>query len=102
MTGELTLTGRVLPIGGIKEKLLGAIRAGIDEIILPCDNEADLDDLQEEVRKTLTVHLVEDLDQVIKIALRSDKAAKKKTTKSTTKRKSRAKASPSQSPLPAS
>ena len=98
MTGELTLTGRVLPIGGIKEKVLGAIRAGIDEIILPCDNEADLDDLHEEVRKTLTIHLVEDLDQVIKIALRSDKAAKKKTTK----RKSRAKASPSQTPSPAS
>ena len=98
MTGELTLTGRVLPIGGIKEKLLGAIRAGIDEIILPSDNEADLDDLHEEVRKTLTIHLVEDLDQVIKIALRSDRAAKKKTTK----RKPRAKASPSQSPSPAS
>jgi len=99
MTGELTLTGRVLPIGGIKEKLLGAIRAGIDEIIIPCDNEADLDDLQEEVRKSLTIHLVEDLDQVIKIALQGDKAerAKKKTAKS----KPRAKASVSQSPASA-
>ena len=99
MTGELTLTGRVLPIGGIKEKLLGAIRAGIDEIIIPCDNEADLDDLREEVRNSLTVHLVEDLDQVIKIALKSDKTrkAKKKTAKS----KPRAKASPAQSPASA-
>ncbi|MEC9297902.1 MAG: endopeptidase La, partial [Gemmatimonadota bacterium] len=69
MTGELTLTGRVLPIGGLKEKILGAIRAGIDEMIMPLDNEADLDDLQEGVRNSLTVHLVEDLDQVIKIAL---------------------------------
>ena len=99
MTGELTLTGRVLPIGGIKEKLLGAIRAGIDEIIIPCDNEADLDDLQEEVRKTLTIHLVEDLDQVIKIALRADKVGK--TKRKAVKRKPRAKASPSQSPASA-
>jgi len=99
MTGELTLTGRVLPIGGIKEKLLGAVRAGIDEIIIPRDNEADLDDLREGVRNSLTIHLVEDLDQVIKIALKSDvaKKAKKKAVKS----KPRAKASPSQSPAPA-
>ena len=99
MTGELTLTGRVLPIGGIKEKLLGAIRAGIDEIIMPCDNEADLDDLQEEVRKSLTIHLVEDLDQVIKVALKSDVV--RKTKKKTAKIKPRAKASPSQSPAAA-
>ena len=99
MTGELTLTGRVLPIGGIKEKLLGAIRAGIDEIIIPCDNEADLDDLQEEVRKSLTIHLVEDLDQVIAIALEGDKVRKAK--KKTAKRKPRAKASPSQTPASA-
>ena len=99
MTGELTLTGRVLPIGGIKEKLLGAVRAGIDEIIIPCDNEADLDDLREEVRNSLTIHLVEDLDQVIKIALKSDVA--KKAKKKAVKTKPRAKASPSQSPAPA-
>ncbi len=99
MTGELTLTGRVLPIGGLKEKILGAIRAGIDEIILPLDNEADLDDLQEEVRKSLTIHLVEDLDQVIKIALRGDKATKAK--KKTTKSKPRMKAGASQSPASA-
>jgi ATP-dependent Lon protease len=69
MTGELTLTGRVLPIGGVKEKLLGAVRAGIHTIIIPKDNEADLEDLQEDVRKKLTVHLVEDLNQVIDLAL---------------------------------
>jgi ATP-dependent Lon protease len=99
MTGELTLTGRVLPIGGIKEKLLGAVRAGIDEIIIPQDNEADLDDLQEDVRNSLTIHLVEDLDQVIKIALKNEEAGKVK--KKAAKKRPRAKASPSQSPASA-
>ncbi|MFO8175431.1 MAG: S16 family serine protease, partial [Longimicrobiales bacterium] len=75
MTGELTLTGRVLPIGGLKEKILGAIRAGISEIILPKENEADLEDIPEEVGGDLTFHCVEDLDQVIAIALRDEKGA---------------------------
>ncbi len=69
MTGELTLTGRVLPIGGLKEKILGAVRSGIREIILPKENEADLEDIPEEVAENLTFHSVEDLDQVIAIAL---------------------------------
>lgn len=73
MTGELTLTGRVLPIGGVKEKLLGAVRAGINEIIVPKENEADLDDLPKDVRKSLTVHLVETLDDVVSLAFRKDK-----------------------------
>ena len=91
MTGELTLTGRVLPIGGVKEKLLGAIRAGINEIILPCDNEADLEDLQPEVREKLTIHLVEDLDQVIGIAFTDDDSPPAKKP-GKTKRRVRAKA----------
>ena len=99
MTGELTLTGRVLPIGGLKEKILGAIRAGIDEMIMPLDNEADLDDLQEGVRNSLTVHLVEDLDQVIKIALKREKVGNAK--RKTAKRKPRVKASPAQKPASA-
>src|SRR5690606_32003863 len=70
MTGEVTLTGRVLPIGGVKEKVLGAHRAGIREIILPSDNEADLDDLPEEVRRELTFHTVSELGEVLAIALR--------------------------------
>ncbi|HWV57574.1 MAG TPA: endopeptidase La [Longimicrobiales bacterium] len=70
MTGELTLTGRVLPIGGVKEKVLGAYRAGIREIILPKQNEPDLDDLPVEVRERLTFHLVEQLGEVLAIALR--------------------------------
>jgi ATP-dependent Lon protease len=69
MTGELTLTGRVLPIGGVKEKVLGAVRAGIQEIILPADNDADLSDIPKEVRECIKVHLVETLDEVLKAAL---------------------------------
>jgi ATP-dependent Lon protease len=70
MTGEITLRGRVLPIGGVKEKVLGAVRAGIQTIVLPKENEPDLVDLPEDVRKTLKVHLVEDLDDVLGLALR--------------------------------
>ena len=71
MTGELTLTGRVLPIGGVKEKVLGAVRAGIQEVILPSDNEAHLEDLPDAVRNALTVHLVEDLHRVVELAIRA-------------------------------
>jgi ATP-dependent Lon protease len=69
MTGEITLRGRVLPIGGLKEKVLGAHRAGIKHIILPKDNEADIDDIPEEVRKLLTFHPVNTLDEVFSVAL---------------------------------
>lgn len=72
MTGELTLTGRVLPIGGLKEKILGGVRAGIREFILPGENEADLEDIPDEVAENLTFHPVEDLDRVIVIALMAD------------------------------
>jgi ATP-dependent Lon protease len=70
MTGEITLRGRVLPIGGVKEKVLGAVRAGIRTVILPKDNERDLEDLPQEVRKSLDVHLVEQLGDVLSLALR--------------------------------
>jgi len=70
MTGEVTLRGRVLPIGGVKEKVLGAVRAGIRTIILPKENEADLQDLPEDVRKSLEVHAVEELGEVLSLALR--------------------------------
>ncbi|WP_396206211.1 endopeptidase La [Gemmatimonas sp.] len=69
MTGEITLRGRVLPIGGVKEKVLGAHRAGIKEVIVPKANEADLDDVPDEVRQQLTFHCVETLRDVLKIAL---------------------------------
>ena len=70
MTGEITLRGRVLPIGGVKEKVLGAVRAGINRIILPKDNEPDLDDLPKEVREKLEVHLVSELGEVLALTLR--------------------------------
>ncbi|HWI57503.1 MAG TPA: S16 family serine protease, partial [Bacillota bacterium] len=69
MTGEITLRGRVLPIGGVKEKLLGAHRAGITDICLPKENEKDLEDVPGNIRKKLDIHLVEHMDQVLKIAL---------------------------------
>jgi ATP-dependent Lon protease len=69
MTGEITLRGRALPIGGLKEKVLGAHRAGITTIIIPKANEADIEDVPEEVRKALTFHPVETLNQVLDIAL---------------------------------
>ena len=69
MTGEITLSGRVLPIGGLKEKVLGACRAGITNIILPKDNLADLQELSEEERRDITVYPVERLSDVLDIAL---------------------------------
>ena len=68
MTGELTLTGRVLPIGGLKEKILGAVRAGITEIVLPADNHADLEDISDDVRANLVLHLVSGLNDVTDVA----------------------------------
>ncbi len=70
MTGEITLSGRVLPIGGVKEKILGAVRAGISTVVLPKENEADLDDLPEEIRQGLTIHLVEELGEALSHTLR--------------------------------
>ncbi len=70
MTGEVTLRGRVLPIGGVKEKVLGAVRAGISTVILPKENEPDLEDLPAEVRESLEVHLVEELGEVLSLSLR--------------------------------
>lgn len=69
MTGEVTLRGRVLPIGGVKEKVLGAIRAGITTVLLPKANEDDLEDLPEEARAALDIHLVGHLDEVFAHAL---------------------------------
>jgi ATP-dependent Lon protease len=70
MTGEITLTGRVLPIGGVKEKVLGAYRAGIREIVLPKENEPHLEDLPKDVRDNMKFHPVETLGEVLAIALR--------------------------------
>ena len=69
MTGEVSLTGRVLPIGGVKQKLLAAHRAGLTEVIIPARNEPDLDDLPDSVREGLVVHPVADVRQVLELAL---------------------------------
>jgi ATP-dependent Lon protease len=69
MTGEVTLQGRVLPIGGVKQKVLAAHRAGLTEVILPADNEGDLDDVASDVRDAIALHLVRDVRDVLVIAL---------------------------------
>ncbi|MEV0143637.1 MULTISPECIES: endopeptidase La [unclassified Nonomuraea] len=75
MTGEISLTGRVLPIGGVKQKLLAAHRAGITTVLIPARNEPDLDDVPQEVRDELTIHTVSDVREVLDIALNPAKVA---------------------------
>ena len=69
MTGELTLQGKVLPVGGVKQKVLAAHRAGISEVMLPARNEMDLDDVPEPVRSQVRFHLVSTIDEVLAVAL---------------------------------
>ena len=73
MTGEVTLRGKVLPIGGLKEKSLGAHRAGIDTIIIPQDNERDLEEIPEVVKENITYHPVTDVKDVLKLALEAER-----------------------------
>ncbi|MBI4872662.1 MAG: endopeptidase La [Candidatus Riflebacteria bacterium] len=70
MTGEVTLRGKVLPVGGIKEKVLAAFRLGLREIVLPKENGKDLEDIPKEIKQQLRVHLVDDIGQVVGIAFR--------------------------------
>jgi len=72
MSGEITLRGKVLPVGGIKEKLLGAHREGIREAILPLDNKPDLKDLPKKISQDMKIHLVENMEEVLKIVLTRD------------------------------
>jgi ATP-dependent Lon protease len=69
MTGEITLRGNVLAVGGIKEKVLAAARAGVQEVILPERNQKDLEEIPEEIRKALTFHFVSTMDSVLELAL---------------------------------
>ncbi|HZU73706.1 MAG TPA: endopeptidase La [Acidimicrobiales bacterium] len=75
MTGEVTLSGRVLPIGGVKQKVLAAHRAGLSEVVLPARNGGDLDDVPEAVRQQMTFHLAEDVAQVLEVALEPEAGA---------------------------
>jgi ATP-dependent Lon protease len=68
MTGEITLRGRVLPIGGLKEKLLAALRAGIKTVIIPDENAKDLTEIPDELKKSLDIRTVSRMDEVVKIA----------------------------------
>jgi ATP-dependent Lon protease len=69
MSGEISVRGKVLPIGGLKEKLLAAHRQGIFEVVLPKDNEKDLPDIPENIRKEMKLNFVNSMDEVLKIAL---------------------------------
>jgi ATP-dependent Lon protease len=69
MTGELTLSGRVLPIGGLKEKLIAAARVGCKTVLIPKDNEKDLEDVPKEILDTLNIKCVETLDEVLAVAI---------------------------------
>ena len=75
MTGEITLRGKVLPIGGLKEKLLAAHRHGIIEAIMPQDNQKDLPDIPDDIRNTMKLHFVESMDEVLRIALEREMVA---------------------------
>ena len=69
MTGEITLSGLILPVGGIKEKVLAARRAGIHQVVLPRDNEQDLRELPENVRQELKITLAERIEDVLRVTL---------------------------------
>jgi ATP-dependent Lon protease len=69
MTGEITLRGKVLPVGGVKDKILAAARAGMTKVILPAENERDLEDIPSDVREKMEFHLVESMDEVVSLAL---------------------------------
>jgi len=78
MTGEVTLRGRVLPIGGLKEKTLAAKRMGINRVILPSRNKKDIEDIPKYIKKDMQFILVDTMDDVLKVALKTDRRAKGK------------------------
>lgn len=72
MTGEITLRGRVLPVGGIKTKVLAAHRAGIRTILLPKENERHLEEIPAQIKREIEFHLVEHMDQVLEVVMRRE------------------------------
>ncbi|MBD3265811.1 endopeptidase La, partial [bacterium] len=93
MTGEITLSGLVLPIGGVKEKVLAAHRAGIKSIILPAKNEKDLEDIDKTIRKEMEFNCVENIDEVLEISLKSTSRGKTNQKPGSTSRSSKTKKS---------
>jgi len=91
MTGEITLRGRVLPVGGIRDKVMGAQRAGIDEVILPKQNEKDLEEVPEPIRKRMRFRLVDHVDEVLKAVLTSGARRARKGATSGKRKAARAK-----------
>lgn len=87
MTGEVTLRGRVMPIGGLKEKALAALRSGISKVIIPLENKKDLVEIPEELRKKITFYPVKDMDSVIELALGKVKKNRRRSKKGTGKNK---------------
>jgi len=87
MTGEITLRGQVLPIGGVKEKVLAAHRNGLRTVILPKRNEQDLDDVPEEIKKTMKFQFVETVDEALDSALETKRRSTNSNSKPTTKKK---------------
>ncbi|NLH38278.1 MAG: endopeptidase La, partial [Thermotogaceae bacterium] len=88
MTGEITLRGRVLPVGGIKEKVIAAYRKGINHVILPSKNRVDIDEVPKEVREKMKFTFVETIEEVLEVALCDDKPIenrKRKVRKSNSK-----------------
>jgi ATP-dependent Lon protease len=81
MTGEVTLRGRVLPIGGLKEKALAAVRAGLTKVIIPAQNEKDLVEIPPEIRKSMTFYPVKDMDEVVQLAFNGQVGKKAKAKK---------------------
>ena len=98
MTGEITLRGEVLEIGGLKEKLLAALRGGIKEVIIPKDNEKDLVDIPDNVKKGLKIHPVKLVDEVFAIALKTKPTKLKNTKKSSSVAEKKSKGSGKQLP----
>ncbi|MCK4384961.1 MAG: endopeptidase La, partial [candidate division Zixibacteria bacterium] len=79
MTGELTLRGQILPIGGLKEKILAAYRAGIETVILPKENQKDMVEIPDEIKKKIKFLFAHTMDEVLKLALDTKKTRRRKT-----------------------
>ena len=100
MTGEVTLQGRVLPIGGVKQKVLAAHAAGLTDVVLPERNRGDLDDVPEEVRNAMTFHFAMTIDEVLAVALEPAPSAAPPGSLTTTLAPSAAQSSAISRPMP--